>query len=141
MAKELRNLVGVSGARATVIKAPKTKDGDGNFIEVDIVNLIGKQVTVLGGGNDVLGMFPACATITVDKKVKLDGYAAGVPIFQTEHTLSEGLPKPSAAKFYLVTDDIVKAARLEGRSTDDLLTPMNAIMSTYSIDCTGLERH
>lgn len=126
---------------ATLVKAPKVTDGDGNYINVAVENLIGKQVNVRGQGQEILALFPACGLVKVAERWHTLGAVAGAPVFTKEYELSEALPLPSNAKFYLVTDKIVAAAKQAGRDTADLLTPINAIVTTTNIDCTGLERH
>lgn len=126
--------------RATLHKALPTKDAEGNFL-VNVVNLVGKQVTVRGPQQEQVSLFPVHGTVKVSRSLECVGYVSGAPVFKAEYELSEGLPPVSSDKFYLVTEEILQALVASGRATSDLLTPSNPFVGMVNIDCTGLIRH
>ncbi len=112
-----------------------------------IRNLMGKAVSLCTTSGVVLKSWEpdsfvafAAPTFRPDRCVDIDGHI--VEVVRSEYRPLVNLPAPTEGVFLLVTYSVAKAARCEGRTTEDLLTPNDVIKDEKNriIGCTRFAR-
>ena len=92
-----------------------------------IKNFTADQETILDADHDTVATFPPQGPVFVTAMPADAGTLAGVPMVLAADLTVAGLPDPQLGVFLLVAADVAYAARLGGRTTDDLLIPATSV--------------
>lgn len=107
-----------------------------------IRNLTPHAVTIMREGQEALSI-PSEGLARVAVSLAPCGELDGIPTVAQTFGAIEGLPAPEDGVFYIVSALIVSAARAEGRTTSDLLTPADQVRGEAGqvIGCRALARN
>lgn len=93
-----------------------------------IINLTPHGVNIVSATGSPVAEIPASGNIArVSVRTETAGSIAGIPTVKQIYGKVEGLPEPSEGIYYIVSALVVAAARAEGRTTANLLTPAEQV--------------
>ena len=109
---------------------------------MEIRNLTPHEVKVMDNDGNVIATFSSEGEARARQHDVLVGEIAGIPIVKTEFGEVTGLPEPAEGVVFIVSKITRDAADDQGRTTDDLLIPSQAVRDDqgHIIGCRAFAR-